>query len=811
MKISYNWLKNYVDTNLSPEDLGKILTDTGLEVESIQKIEGLKGGLQGVIVAEVIDCFPHENADKLKVTKVNTGTETLQVVCGAPNVATGQKVLLATVGSTIYPSPEDALKIKVSTIRGVESHGMLCAEDELGLGKSHDGILVLPENIQIGTSAASYFQLEDDYEIEIGLTPNRADAMGHIGVARDLIAYLNFHEGKNLKLKLPKVDDFKVENNELPVNISILNKEACTRYCGVSIANVNVAPSPAWLQKRLRAVGLSPINNIVDATNFVMRELGTPLHAFDLGRMEHAIVVKNAEPNTSFTTLDGTERKLNKEDLMITDGQNNLCLAGIFGGTQAGIVSTTKYIFLESAVFDAVTIRKSAKRHTLNTDASFRYERGVDPDLTLYALKRAALLIQEIAGGKIAMDVVDINSLNPEEKRIEFSIEKCAKIIGVEISKEDIKTILINLDFNIIEETDLILRLSTPKYRVDVTREIDVIEEILRIYGFNKVPIPSKLNASITLSTKPNLEKIQSTLTNVLVGKGFYEILNNSLTSSNHTEKLGKDILSSTYNVEMLNPLSLELNVMRQTLIFPLLQVIEYNQNRQNADLKLFEFGKVYSKNDSGYQENKRLILAITGSKNQENWSNSKESTTYFTLKGVVDSMLEKLGLKELMKGQTLVDSILEEGNSLFVLKNKIGNIGKITSEQKKCFGIKKDVYIADLDWDLLCDSLKFAKTKYSEIPKTFSVRRDFSLLLDENVSFESIQKLALQQDKKILKEVGLFDVYEGKNLEKGKKSYAISFTFQDEQNTLKDDQVDGVMEKIRKELSTQLNAELRN
>lgn len=810
MKISYNWLKQYVDTSLSPEAACKILTDTGLEVEGLHKIEAVKGGLEGVFVGEVLSCEQHPDADRLKVTTVSVGAEPLQIVCGAPNVAIGQKVIVATVGTTLFPSPEEAFKIKKSKIRGVDSHGMLCAEDELGLGVSHDGILVLDNNVKVGLKAATYFELEDDYEIEIGLTPNRSDAMGHIGVARDLVAYLNVHEKANLSLNFPSVEKFKVDNNDVKVDVKVENKDVCPRYMGTSIKGVSVAASPAWLQKRLRSIGISPINNVVDVTNFVMHELGTPLHAFDANKVNGKIVVKTATKKDMFTTLDDVKRELGDENLMITNGTNNLCIAGVLGGSESGINEATTNVFLESAYFNPVSVRKTAKMHGLNTDASFRYERGVDPNLTDYALKRAALLIQEVAGGSIAMDVVDTNPKPIENVLVDFNYDRCNKLIGDNLSKEYINTILGNLDISIHSDNGTDVKLEIPAYRIDVTREADVIEEVLRIYGFNNVPIPEKLNSSISYFKKPDVEKVQTVVSEMLVGLGCLETLNNSLTKSEYSEKLGGDIVLAERNVKMLNPLSLDLDVMRQSLLFNAMEMVVHNQNRQNPDLKLFEFGKTYHKFDSGYSENKRLVIALSGMKQAENWNSSKDKATFYSIKGMAEAVFTRLGLDSMLKEKALKSSLLQDGLQLYVLKNKVGEIGWASSKMKKFFGIKNDVFIADLDWDAILDALKFSKIKYTELPKTFAVRRDFSLLLDANVTFSEIEEIAKSCDNKLLKEVGLFDVYEGKNLEEGKKSYAVSFKFQDAEKTLKDQQVDPIMDKIRQQLESKINAQLR-
>lgn len=810
MKISYNWLKQYVQTELPAKDLGKILTETGLEVDGIEKIESIKGGLEGVFVGEVLSCEKHPDADKLKVTTVSVGGEPLQIVCGAPNVAAGQKVIVATVGCTLYPTPDEDFKIKLSKIRGVESQGMLCAEDELGLGHSHDGILVLDPSTPVGMPAAEYFELEDDYQIEIGLTPNRADAMGHIGVARDLIAYLNLHENANISLNLPEVQELQKTTDSVTIKVQIENPEYCPRYAGISLAGVEVKASPAWLQKRLRTVGLSPINNVVDCTNYVMRELGTPLHAFDAQKLNGKIIVKNAISGDIFKTLDGVERKLDESNLMITNGNENLAIAGVFGGLDSGISDSTTNIFIESAYFNPVAVRKTAKFHSLNTDASFRFERGVDPNLTIYALQRVTQLIQSLAGGAISMDLIDIYPTEIENQIVEFSIDRCNRLIGAEIPAEKIEIILSNLDIKIISKSADCWKLEIPAYRVDVLREVDVIEEVLRIYGFNKVPLPEKLNTILTLSSKPDLEKIQASLSEFLVGLGFSEMMNNSLTSSTYVAKLGGETLKAENNVAMLNPLSNELDVMRQSLIFSSLEVVAHNQNRQNPDLKLFEFGKTYRKTTNGYYENKRLILVLTGNKSVEQWNSTKEKTNFYTLKGMVKSLLSRMGLNSFLAEKALENSVLTDGISMNVLKQGIGELGWISTATKKHFGIKQDVFIADLDWDALTQSLKLVKNIYKEIPKTFEVRRDYSLLLDKQITFNAIEQAAKSCDKKILKTVGLFDVYEGKNLDEGKKSYAVSFHFQDAEQTLKDEQVDAVMQKIRTELESKLGAELR-
>lgn len=810
MKVSYNWLKDYVKTNLSPDELSKVLTDTGLEVDGIEKIENIKGGLEGVFVGEVLTCEKHPDADKLKVTTVTVGGEPLQIVCGAPNVAVGQKVICATVGSVLYPNPDEPFKIKASKIRGVESLGMLCAEDELGMGVSHDGIIVLDKDANVGTPAAVYFELEEDYQIEIGLTPNRADAMGHVGVARDIIAYQNVHNDAQLSLDFPEVEEVVAENQSLQIEVKVDEPELCPKYLGVSLKNVSVKPSPNWMQKRLRAVGLSPINSVVDCTNYVMRELGTPLHAFDADKLNGKIVVKKAIEGEKFVTLDGVERTLSSEDLMISNGAKNLAIAGVFGGLDSGISDETTNIFIESAYFNPIAVRKTAKRHALNTDASFRYERGVDPKMTEYALKRVVSLIKSICGGEVSMNVAISVSELFENKVVDFNVNRCNQIIGLEITNETIKSILTNLDIQVLEENGADWKLSIPPYRVDVTREIDVVEEVLRIYGFNNVPLPEKLNTTITLRSKPDTDKIQKSISEFLVGLGYNEMMNNSLTSSTYIQKFGNEVYSEKNNVLMLNPLSNELDVLRQSLIFSTLESVSYNQNRQNADLKLFEFGKIYQKFEDRFAENKRLVFGLSGRRQAEQWNSVNDKVSFYSIKGLVTALFSRLGLDSFLSENVLENSLLEDGVSLFVLKKKVGEIGWVSDAMKKHFGIKQPVFIADLDWDAIIDQLKLVKVVYKELPKTFEVRRDFSLLLDEKVQFADIEKLALGVDRKILKKIGLFDVYEGKNLEEGKKSYAVSFHFQDAEKTLKDEQVDGVMTKIRQELEGKLNAQLR-
>lgn len=810
MKIALNWLKEYINTSLEVDKIATILTDIGLEVEGVEKIQAIKGGLENVVIGQIITCDKHPDADRLNITSVNIGREdNLQIVCGAPNIAKGQKVVVAKVGATLYPKPDEQFKIKKSKIRGVESFGMICAEDELGIGASHDGIMVLNEDAVVGSDAAAYFDLQDDYLIEIGLTPNRADAMGHVGVARDLKAYLNVHENENLKLNFPIIDTFKVDNHDLPIRINVHDHDLCPRYLGLTINNVQVKTSPEWLQKRLRAIGLSPVNNVVDATNYVLHELGTPLHAFDASVVNGEINVRKAKDGETLLTLDDVERKLSSKNLVIANKDKALCLAGIMGGKHSGVSEKTSSIFLEAAYFNPVSIRKTAKEFGFNTDASFRFERGIDIDLIDFALKRAALLIKTIAGGTIAMEPNDIYPNKIAHFKINFRPQYCNAIIGVEIETSIQAKILEELDIIIEHKNKESWELAVPCYRVDVQREIDVIEEVLRIYGFNKVTLPEKLSSSLSFRSKIDAEKLQNKTADQLVALGFSEIMNNSLTNSNYIEKLGGEVLKKEQNINILNPLSNELNVMRQTLVFQAMETIAYNQNRQQANLKIFEFGKTYKKFNDNLVENKRLLIAITGNKAAENWSNANEITSFFTLKGIVDALYIKLGLANLTKEK----NFSEELGAGIVLKTGQATSAELFIVSKQLtdyFGIKQDVFIANIDWDVIIQSSVMNKVKFSPLPKTQVVRRDFSLLLDNDVSYAQLKEIAFKTDRKLLKKINLFDVYEGKKMEKGKKSYAISFQFQDGEKTLKDEQVDTIMKKIRIQYEKELGASLR-
>lgn len=809
MKIAYNWLKTYINSDLSAERMGEILTDTGLEVEGIEKVETIKGGLSSVVVGHVLTKVPHPDADRLNITTVDVGEdEPLQIVCGAPNVEAGQKVIVALVGSTLYPNPDEPLKIKKSKIRGVESCGMICAEDELGLGHSHAGILVLEPETPVGLAARDYFKIEDDYLIEIGLTPNRADAMGHIGVARDLKAYLNYHENTDAyKLSLPE--------SKLPspgtetIQIRQVAIAACPRYAGAVISGITIAESPEWLQNKLRLIGLKPINNVVDITNFVMHETGNPLHAFDLATVDGEIKVRLAEPGEKLTTLDTIERELNENDLVICNATKPMCLAGIFGGFDSGVKQTTKGIFVEAAYFDPVSIRKAAKRHGLNTDSSFRFERGVNPNSILQARDRAIHLILEIAGGKLG-NLFDLYPTPIEDAEVLLNFDRCRKLCGAPISDAEIVKILSELDIIVMREVGDEVLVKVPAYRVDVRREADLIEEVLRIYGFNKVPLPAKLNASISYQIKPNKEKIYAITANFLADNGYSEIMNNSLTSSLIWEKIKTESFQPLEDVRILNPLSNELDVMRQTLLFGGLKSIEFNQNRQQPNLKLFELGGVYAKKEGQFVEHKKLGIWICGQTRNENWTASGEKSSFYSIKGSVEAVLTKLGIDKAPRTIELTNDLFEDGYGISIANKTVAELGWIKPSILKAFGIKSVVYYAELNWDVIIELGHFNKINFKPIAKTQFARRDFSLLLNQAVRFDEIQQVARKVDRKILKEIGLFDVYEGKNLDKGKKSYAVSFIFQDEEKTLKDDQIDGVMQKIRKELESTLGAELR-
>ena len=807
MKISYNWLKQFIKTDWDIEKTSELLTDLGLETEGIESYQSVKGGLEGVVVGKVLTCEKHANADKLKVTTVDIGSgEPLQIVCGAPNVAAGQKVPVATIGTTLYTEEGKAWKIKKGKIRGEESHGMICAEDELGLGKSHDGILILESSIKVGTPAAAIFDIENDQVFEIGLTPNRADAMSHYGVARDLKAGL-LQKEVSLELITPSVSSFHTENRMLKIDVDVQDKDKAPRYCGVTISGIKVADSPAWLQNRLKAIGLSPINNVVDTTNYVLHELGQPLHAFDAAKITgNKVIVKTLKAGTKFITLDEVERELHEDDLMICDAEKPMCIAGVFGGIHSGVTEGTTSIFLESAYFNPVAIRKTAKRHALNTDASFRFERGIDPNITEYALKRAALLIQEFAGGEITSDVVDMYPKKIEDFQVRLSFDNAKKLIGEEIPRETIKSILTSLDIKVNNVTEAGLGLTVPAYRNDVQRESDIIEEVLRVYGYNNIGITSKLNASISYSSRTEDHKIQNIAGNQLAAQGFNEILSNSLTTPTYIEL--SEQLKEANNVMMLNPLSNDLSAMRQSMLFSGLEAVSHNINRRQLDLKLFEFGKTYHQYNER-EELKHLSLLVTGNKTQESWYTATQKGDFFYFKGIITALLERLGISN-AKASPIKSDLFSEGLQLGFGKIKLVEFGIVKKSILKHFDIDQEVLYADINWDAILKVISGKSIKVTDISKYPEVRRDFALLLDDGVSFDSIYTIAKQTEKQLLKEVSLFDVYQGKNLPKGKKSYAVSFTLQDEKKTLTDKQIDKIMNKLQANFEKQLGAELR-
>ncbi len=800
MKISYTWLKQFIATDKTPDEISLILTDIGLEVESLEKMLAVPGGLEGLVIGLVKDCTPHPNADRLKITKVDVGTgEELKIVCGANNVAAGQKVVVALDGTQIYPSNGEPFTIKNSKIRGELSQGMICAEDEIGLGTNHDGIMVLDATAEIGSLAKDYFKLEDDYVFEIGLTPNRADAASHLGVARDLAAYLR------TSYTLPDVSAFKKDSEKLNIPVSVEDVVACPRYTSVSISGVRVTESPDWLKNKLNVIGVRPINNVVDVTNYVLHELGQPLHAFDAEQIRGGkVLVKKCAEGTSFTTLDEVERKLSAQDLMICDAEGPMCLAGVFGGIKSGVSAATKTVFLESAYFNSVSVRKTSKRHGLKTDASFRFERGTDPEMTLLALKRAALLIKEVAGGEISSEVADFypNPVAPFE--ISLSYQHVNRLIGKQIGSETIKSIITALQIEITKETAEGLELNVPAYRVDVTREVDVIEEILRIYGYNNVEIPSQIRASLNYAVKPDKEAVQNQVADWLSANGFQEILANSLTSSAYTTNPERA-------VRLLNPLSSDLDTMRQTLLFSGLEAVIYNQNRKNPDLKLYEFGKIYflKDQDGGYQEHQRLSVFMCGKKLNPQWNHLATAVNFYQLKAAVDAVVKKLNIANLTTKESDLNT-LAYGLAYVKGEKSLVQFGSVSSKVLKQLDIDGDVFYAEFDWDLVLKSIRNNKITYREVSKFPAVKRDLSLLIDRSVSFEKLKQISLKTERSLLKEVNVFDVYQGDKLPADKKSYALSFVLQDEEKTLTDKQIDAIMQKLMLNLEKEAGAVVR-
>lgn len=846
MNISYNWLKRYIALNDSAEQVAQILTSIGLEVGKVEKVQTIKGGLEGLVVGEVITCIDHPNSDHLHITttRVAPDAEPLQIVCGAPNVAAGQKVIVATVGTVLYDGDEK-FTIKRGKIRGEESLGMICAEDEIGVGNNHDGIMVLPADTPVGMPAKEYFGVEDDTLIEVDITPNRADGASHYGVARDLYAYYQA-KGIDIALTKPSVEDFKVDSQALPIEVVVENAQSCPRYTGVSIKGVTIHESPDWLKKALNTVGIRPINNVVDVTNFVLHEMGQALHSFDADKIKGGkVIVKNATEGQKFVTLDGVERTLSAADLMICNAEDPMCIAGVFGGQDSGITEATTNVFLESAYFDPVSIRKTARRHQLSTDASFRYERGCDPNNTLYVLKRCALLIQEVAGGEIAMDIVDFvkpaegaqpaEGTQPREATqpfppfpVELNIPRVNALIGKELGEELIERILGALEMEIVSKDGDTWQIGVPRYRVDVQRECDVVEDILRIYGYNNVEFPEKLNTSLSYNPKPNPVALQIRISEQLTAQGFNEILNNSLTKVSYYEPLEQ--LSLATCIKIMNPLSQDLGVMRQTLLFGGLESIQRNANRKNADLKFYEFGNCYHYDAEkiatrqakdpkwvydplyAYSEEPHLALWLTGNKTAQSWVQREEKTSFYTLHAYVNNVLRRLGVNIANCTLEALESELCSDGMVIKAPNgkQIGFMGVVNGKLLKAFDIDNPVYYADLDWNMLLKLNKQYKPVINDLPKFPEVKRDFALLVDKSVKFADLAKAALAAEKKLLKAVNLFDVYEGKNLEAGKKSYALSFILQDAENTLKDKQIEAIMAKLQKIFEDKFGAKLR-
>lgn len=820
MKISYNWLKEYIQPLPQPEELAKILTSLGLEIEGLEKYESIKGGLQGFVTAYVAECSKMPDSDHLSVTKVDAGTgELLSIVCGAPNVKAGQKVIVATVGTKIYKG-EDFFEIKKAKIRGHVSEGMICAEDEIGIGTSHDGILVLDENVKPGIPACEYFRITTDFVFEIGLTPNRVDAASHYGVARDLAAYFKQNPMKdgNAVLSRPSTDGFKVDNHNLHIPIEIENSEACPRYTGISISNVKIQESPEWLKERLKTIGLHPINNVVDVTNFVLHETGHPLHAFDADKIKGGkVIIKTLPENSLFVTLDGVNRKLASTDLMICSEEKGMCIAGVFGGTESGITTSTSKVFLESACFNPGFIRRTAKKHGLSTDASFRFERGADIDITVYAAKRAAMLIKEVAGGEISSEIVDVYPKTADPRRVEISVQRVHDLLGKEIGKNVLVSIMHSLDMTVNETDGDKLVVCVPNYRVDVTREADIAEEVLRIYGFNNIETKTRLNASVSLAPKPDFYSLREKISDFMSSLGFNEIMCNSLGKSAYYDDLQN--YPANQLVKILNPLSSDLSVLRQSLFFGGMETILHNTNRRNPNLKLFEFGNCYfsgakdKTNHLGpYSESPRLGIWLTGNKMEESWSVQTKETGFFTLKGYVELLLQKLGFDiAIIKVEpTLLADFFAEGLQYSYKNRIVADFGVVDKRMAEKFDLKKGIYFAELYWDNICQSIANHSVSYVELPKFPEVRRDLALLVDKTVNFGQIHEIAYKQEKNLLQSVNLFDVYEGEKIGEGKKSYAVSFTLQDLTKTLTDEVVDKVMAKLLKAFEVQLGAKLR-
>lgn len=821
MNISYNWLKEYADFNLTPEELGAALTSIGLETGGIEEVESIRGGLRGIVIGKVLTCEDHPNSDHLHITTVDLGNgEPTQIVCGAPNVAPGQTVVVATVGTILYDGDKE-FQIKKSKIRGVESFGMICAEDEIGIGQSHDGIIVLNEEVKPGTPAAEYYNLTSDYVLEVDLTPNRIDAASHYGVARDLCAWLSQNKGE-AKPKRPSVDAFKIDRQDGAAEVVVENTEACPRYAGVTIRNIKVTESPKWLKDRLTAIGQRPINSIVDITNYLLHAMGQPLHCFDLDKVKgEKIVVRNCAEGTPFTTLDEVERKLNSADLMICNAEDPMCIAGVFGGIDSGVTEETTSIFFESAYFNPTSIRKTARRHGLNTDASFRFERGIDPNNTIYVLKLAALMAQEIAGGEICGEIVDIYPNEIKPFPVTLSYKYLNDLIGKEIPAETVDNILRSLEIEIKDRRDGEIDLEVPTYRVDVQRPCDVVEDVLRIYGYNNIEFDNTLHATLSYKTfTDSANDLRELISNQLTAVGFNEILNNSLSAESYYEGLAQYPAANC--VKLLNPLSNDLNVMRQTLLFGGLESLAHNINRRSSDLMMYEFGNVYLFNPEAestteaplapYSETEKLALWITGNIRQGNWARSEEAATIYDLKAIVANIFARLGIstREIMLTDGNEEIYSASINIATRAGKQLGAMGIVAKAILKKADIKQEVLFAELDWNAIVKLSLKKKVTFAPLPKTQPVKRDLALLIDKAVTMAQIEAVVRESERKLLKDVTLFDVYEGKNLPEGKKSYAIAMTIQDDEKTLQDKQIEAVMNKIITNLEKRLGASLR-
>lgn len=821
MNISYNWLKRYIETNLPAEEVARILTDIGLEVEGFEKIETVKGGLRGVVVGQVVTCTDHPDSDHLHVTTVDVGAgEPLQIVCGAANCRAGLKVLCATVGAVLYPNGGDEeFKIKRSKIRGVESLGMLCAEDELGIGPSHEGIVELPADAPVGMAAREYLRVEDDYLIEIGLTPNRVDAASHIGVARDLAAYLR-SRGERTEVKWPDVSAFAVDNHDLPVAIRVENHEACPRYVGVTVSGCKIGPSPEWMQNCLRAAGINPKNNLVDITNFVLFELGQPLHAFDAAKIEgREVVVRTCAEGTPFVTLDGVERKLTDKDLMICSAERPMCIAGVFGGLDSGISETTTDVFIESAYFNPVWVRKTAKRFGLNTDSSFRFERGIDPNLQVYAAKRAALLMKELAGGTISSEITDICPVPAADFVFDVSFARINALIGKEIPQQTVRTILAALEVKILSEHEGRLTVAVPPYRVDVQREADLIEDILRIYGYNNVEIPARVRSTLSYAPKPDRNRLVNLAADFLTDNGFTEIMSNSLTKGAYYE--GLTACPPERCVRILNPLSADLNVLRQALLFNMLEAVCLNINHKNGDLKLYEFGNCYFYDEAkrteenhlaAYSEEYRLAIAVTGIATPQSWNTKPAKASFFTLRAVAEKLLRRFGIDiYALKSEPTQSDLFAEGLTMSLNGKELLQIGVVSGKLRRLTDVKQEVYYLEMNFDALVRSTKKHRIAAEELSKFPEVKRDLALLVDRDVTFAALRSVALATERKLLKSVSLFDVYEGDKLPAGKKSYALSFILEDKTRTLDDKTIERVMANLTRQFEQQCGAQVRS